>query len=137
MGLAPRSRLHPNRQAREQGKPRDGWTKGAEPVSTPTRPLVDIRNLVYRVGGRTVFDGVNIAVARGQVTAIIGAQRCRQDDHSPPNYGTSLGRRRLHCGGRAGIARAAYRRALCVSVFSICVGERCGFRAGRLYDHCA
>jgi phospholipid/cholesterol/gamma-HCH transport system ATP-binding protein len=51
------------------------FEKGAvspDPVSAPTPLVVDIRNLVYRVAERTVFDGVNITIARGQVTAIMG-----------------------------------------------------------------
>lgn len=72
MGLAARSRLRPNHQTQEQSKPQDRQADGAPPVSTPTQVVVDIRNLVYRVGGRTVLDGVNVAIARGQVTAIMG-----------------------------------------------------------------
>jgi phospholipid/cholesterol/gamma-HCH transport system ATP-binding protein len=72
MGLAAGSRLHPNHQTQEQSEPQDRQADGARPVSTPTQVVVDIRNLVYRVGERTVLDGVNIAIARGQVTAIMG-----------------------------------------------------------------
>jgi phospholipid/cholesterol/gamma-HCH transport system ATP-binding protein len=39
---------------------------------TPTQLVVDIRNLVYTVSDRKVFDGLDIEIARGQVTAIIG-----------------------------------------------------------------
>ena len=35
-------------------------------------PIVDIRNLVYSIGGRAVFDGLDMAVQRGRVTAVMG-----------------------------------------------------------------
>jgi phospholipid/cholesterol/gamma-HCH transport system ATP-binding protein len=37
-----------------------------------TEPAIDIRNLMYAVGGRPIFTGLNIKVARGKVTAIMG-----------------------------------------------------------------
>jgi phospholipid/cholesterol/gamma-HCH transport system ATP-binding protein len=36
------------------------------------QPVVDIRNLVYSVGGRSVFTGLDMKIARGSVTAIMG-----------------------------------------------------------------
>jgi phospholipid/cholesterol/gamma-HCH transport system ATP-binding protein len=69
MGRVAPSRLQPNRQTEEPSEPSDSRPEGAAPGPTP---IVDIRNLVYRVAERTVFDGVNIAIARGQVTAIMG-----------------------------------------------------------------
>jgi phospholipid/cholesterol/gamma-HCH transport system ATP-binding protein len=48
------------------------FRSGSETARTPTPLAVDIRNLVYRVAERTVFDAVNIAVPRGQVIAIMG-----------------------------------------------------------------
>jgi phospholipid/cholesterol/gamma-HCH transport system ATP-binding protein len=35
-------------------------------------PLVTIRDLVYRRGNRTIFDGVNIDIPRGKLTVIMG-----------------------------------------------------------------
>ncbi len=35
-------------------------------------PLVQIRDLVYRRGERAIFDGINIDIARGKLTAIMG-----------------------------------------------------------------
>ena len=69
MGLVAQSRLGPNRQTQALSEPPDSQPEGALPDSIP---IVEIRNLVYRVAERTVFDGVNIAIARGQVTAIMG-----------------------------------------------------------------
>jgi phospholipid/cholesterol/gamma-HCH transport system ATP-binding protein len=37
-----------------------------------TAPIVEIRNLGYAVGGRTIFAGLDLEVARGRVTAIMG-----------------------------------------------------------------
>jgi phospholipid/cholesterol/gamma-HCH transport system ATP-binding protein len=71
MDPAARSRLHPNHQAQEQLGPQDRPAQFAQPASTPTA-IVEIRDLVYRVGMRTVLDSVNIAIVRGQVTAIMG-----------------------------------------------------------------
>jgi phospholipid/cholesterol/gamma-HCH transport system ATP-binding protein len=72
MNRAARSRPHPNHSAQEHSEPHEGLAEGAGPAWTPNPPVVDIHNLVYRVGERTVLDGVNIAIARGQVTAIMG-----------------------------------------------------------------
>jgi phospholipid/cholesterol/gamma-HCH transport system ATP-binding protein len=64
---------HLGSSAASQAKPgNDADRLRLRPVSTPTQLVIDIRNLVYRVAERTVFDGVNIAIARGQVTAIMG-----------------------------------------------------------------
>ena len=43
-------------------------------LSTDNRdePLVKIRDLVYRRGERTIFDGMNIDIQRGKLTAIMG-----------------------------------------------------------------
>jgi phospholipid/cholesterol/gamma-HCH transport system ATP-binding protein len=69
MGLVAPSRLQPNRKTEEPSEPPD---RRPEDAGLGPTPIVDIRNLVYRVAERTVFDGVNIAIARGQVTAIMG-----------------------------------------------------------------
>ncbi|AOV17940.1 ABC transporter ATP-binding protein [Acidihalobacter aeolianus] len=36
------------------------------------KPLIEVQDLVFRRGGRTIFDGLNIVVPRGRVTAIMG-----------------------------------------------------------------
>jgi phospholipid/cholesterol/gamma-HCH transport system ATP-binding protein len=51
---------------------KDNPGQSAEPVLTPTELVVDIRNLVYTVPHHTVLDGLDIEIARGQVTAIMG-----------------------------------------------------------------
>jgi len=43
--------------------------------------LIQIRDLVYRRGDRTIFDGMDIDIQRGKLTAIMGRvervkQRC-------------------------------------------------------------
>ena len=38
----------------------------------PRDLVVDVRNVHYGVGSRTIFDGVDIAVVRGSVTAVMG-----------------------------------------------------------------
>ena len=44
------------------------------PSAMPRRDdaLVEINGLVFRHGTRTIFDGVDIAIPRGKVTAIMG-----------------------------------------------------------------
>lgn len=37
-----------------------------------TKPLIEVRDLAFRRGGRTIFDGLNIVVPKGQITAIMG-----------------------------------------------------------------
>ena len=37
-----------------------------------TTPLIEIRDLVFYRGDRAIFDGVNIDIRRGQITAIMG-----------------------------------------------------------------
>jgi len=41
-------------------------------MNTEVDPLVEIKNLVFKRGQRTIFDGVDIAIARGKLTAIMG-----------------------------------------------------------------
>ncbi|OBS09102.1 putative ABC transporter, ATP-binding protein YrbF [Acidihalobacter prosperus] len=36
------------------------------------KPLIEVQDLAFRRGGRTIFDGLNIVVPRGRVTAIMG-----------------------------------------------------------------
>ncbi len=51
----------------------DTKTKNHESASKPVNePLVQIRDLVYRRGERTIFDGIDINIARGKLTAIMG-----------------------------------------------------------------
>ncbi len=37
-----------------------------------TSPIIDLRDVRYSVGGRTIFDGLDMQVLRGQVTAVMG-----------------------------------------------------------------
>jgi phospholipid/cholesterol/gamma-HCH transport system ATP-binding protein len=37
-----------------------------------TSPIVDIRQLGYSVGGRPIFDGLDMSIPRGKVTAVMG-----------------------------------------------------------------
>ncbi|PAV25334.1 phospholipid/cholesterol/gamma-HCH transport system ATP-binding protein [Tamilnaduibacter salinus] len=39
---------------------------------TESRPYIEIRDLVFQRGGKTIFDGINLDIPRGQVTAIMG-----------------------------------------------------------------
>ena len=41
-------------------------------TETPDNPLVKIRDLVYRRGNRTIFNGMDIDIQRGKLTAIMG-----------------------------------------------------------------
>lgn len=36
------------------------------------KPLIEVQDLAFRRGGRVIFDGLNIVVPRGKVTAIMG-----------------------------------------------------------------
>ena len=38
----------------------------------PSEPIVDIRNLRYALGGRAIFDGLDMDIPRGRVTAVMG-----------------------------------------------------------------
>jgi phospholipid/cholesterol/gamma-HCH transport system ATP-binding protein len=51
--------------------------------------LVEIRNLVFSRGERRIFDGVDINIARGKVTAIMGPLRLWQD-HAVALYWRSV-----------------------------------------------
>jgi phospholipid/cholesterol/gamma-HCH transport system ATP-binding protein len=42
------------------------------PDPQATGPIVDVRGVSYRVGSRVIFDGVDIEVARGSITAVMG-----------------------------------------------------------------
>lgn len=44
----------------------------AGPDPGPAGPIVRLDGVAYRVGGRTIFDGLDVAIARGKVTAIMG-----------------------------------------------------------------
>ena len=41
-------------------------------MENPQENLVEIRDMSFRRGDRAIFDGVNINIRRGQVTAIMG-----------------------------------------------------------------
>lgn len=44
----------------------------AGPGSGPAEPIVRLDRVAYRIGGRAIFDGLDVAIARGKVTAIMG-----------------------------------------------------------------
>jgi phospholipid/cholesterol/gamma-HCH transport system ATP-binding protein len=44
--------------------------------SEPSGDLVQIRNLVFRRGKRSIFNGVSLNIARGKVTGIMGPSGC-------------------------------------------------------------
>lgn len=46
------------------------------PGSSASEDLVQIRNLVFRRGKRTIFNGVSLNIARGKVTGIMGPSGC-------------------------------------------------------------
>jgi phospholipid/cholesterol/gamma-HCH transport system ATP-binding protein len=49
-----------------------GWC-GAPPAQlNQDSPIVEIRNLGYAVGGRSIFDGLDMDIPRGKVTAVMG-----------------------------------------------------------------
>lgn len=58
----------------------EGWTPQTPPVAadvarkpaTDSDPLVRIRELVFDRGSHRIFDGIDLDIARGQVTAILG-----------------------------------------------------------------
>lgn len=39
-------------------------------------PLVSIRELSFNRGSRSIFDNINVDIARGKVTAIMGPSGC-------------------------------------------------------------
>ena len=34
--------------------------------------MVEVRDLRYTIGGRAIFDGLNLTVRRGEITAVMG-----------------------------------------------------------------
>lgn len=44
----------------------------AKTATADSRPLVSVRDLVFRRGDRTIFNGLDLDIRRGQVTAIMG-----------------------------------------------------------------
>ena len=46
-------------------------------VETPPRePLIEIENLTFRRGDRLIFDGLNMVVPTGKITALMGPSGC-------------------------------------------------------------
>jgi phospholipid/cholesterol/gamma-HCH transport system ATP-binding protein len=46
-----------------------------EPVASPAesaKPIVEIRDVHYSIGSRKIFSGLNLAIPRGRITAIMG-----------------------------------------------------------------
>jgi len=43
----------------------------AQPAAA-TEPLIEIRDVHYSVGGRSIFSGLNLSIARGRITALMG-----------------------------------------------------------------
>ncbi len=46
--------------------------KGPVPVLEPKKPLVEIRNVSFHRGERTIFEDLNLTIARGKITTIMG-----------------------------------------------------------------
>jgi phospholipid/cholesterol/gamma-HCH transport system ATP-binding protein len=44
---------------------------------TEPEPVVEVRDTHYRIGARAIFNGVNIRVPRGSITAVMGLSRAR------------------------------------------------------------
>lgn len=44
----------------------------AAPAARAQEPIVDVRDVHYSIGGRAIFDGLSLSVARGSITAIMG-----------------------------------------------------------------
>jgi phospholipid/cholesterol/gamma-HCH transport system ATP-binding protein len=42
------------------------------PISTPTVPLIEVRKLVKRFDGKTVLDGLDLTVERGETVVVVG-----------------------------------------------------------------
>jgi len=40
--------------------------------SAPADPVVDVQEATYRIGGRTIFDGLTLQARRGEITAVMG-----------------------------------------------------------------
>lgn len=51
--------------------PSKGGASPGHSLNQPV-PIVEIRNLAYAVGGRLVFDGLDMDIPRGRVTAVMG-----------------------------------------------------------------
>jgi phospholipid/cholesterol/gamma-HCH transport system ATP-binding protein len=47
-------------------------TAAAAPAAQRPELVVDVRDVRYDVGGRTIFDGLNIQARRGEITAVMG-----------------------------------------------------------------
>ena len=43
-----------------------------EVPAAPAEAVVEVRDLRYSIGGRTIFDGLNLTVRRGEITAVMG-----------------------------------------------------------------
>jgi phospholipid/cholesterol/gamma-HCH transport system ATP-binding protein len=41
-------------------------------ASTPGKPVVEVHNLHYAISGRAIFDGLNLTVQHGEITAVMG-----------------------------------------------------------------
>ena len=42
------------------------------PVAGAAPPIVDVRDVAYSVGGRKIFDGLELTALRGEITAVMG-----------------------------------------------------------------
>jgi phospholipid/cholesterol/gamma-HCH transport system ATP-binding protein len=51
-----------------------GWVRGSTlaPSLNQESPIIEIRSLGYAVGGRAIFDGLDVDVPRGRITAVMG-----------------------------------------------------------------
>ena len=54
-------------------------------LNTPAA-IVEIRDLHYAVSGRPIFDGLDVDIAPGRITADHGPERHRQDDAAAPDH---------------------------------------------------
>ena len=60
-------------------------------VETPPRePLIEIEDLTFRRGDRLIFDGLNMVVPTGKITALMGPSGCWQD-HTAADHRWSAG----------------------------------------------
>jgi len=41
-------------------------------VAAPDQPVVEVREVSYRIGGRAIFDGLSLQARRGEITAVLG-----------------------------------------------------------------
>ena len=83
----PHVHVHPN--GVEPGRPPPGgpsWAASSPRRARQADSILVVDNIVRQFGGMTAVDVNHLEVQRGIITALIGPQRCRQDDVLQPDH---------------------------------------------------